>query len=92
MPQQAPRAAVPPLPRAAVPPLMDEFIPPPKATSHAAVIPSREPMTVASCAISAGFRSLEWYAAALIYHLGTVCVWTVLQRGLEARLGAAHRR
>ena len=56
------------------------------------MISLRELMTVTSYAISASFRFLEWYVAVLIYHLGMVSVLTVLQRGLEARLSAGHRR
>ena len=78
--------------RVAVPPLMNEFISLLKATSLATVISLRELMTVTSYAISASFRFLEWYAAVLVYYLGMVSLLTVLQRGLEARLGAAHRR
>lgn len=78
--------------RVAVPPLMNEFISLLKATSLATVISLRELMTVTSYAISASFRFLEWYAAVLIYYLGMVSVLTVLQRGLEARLSAGHRR
>ena len=72
--------------RVAVPPLVNEFITLVKTTSLASVISLRELMTVAGYAITASFRFLEWYSAALVYYLVTVGLIGLGQAALERRL------
>jgi polar amino acid transport system permease protein len=69
--------------RVAVPPLVNEFITLVKTTSLASVISLRELMTVAGYAITASFRFLEWYAAALVYYLVTVGLIGLGQAAIE---------
>ncbi|HEY0418226.1 MAG TPA: amino acid ABC transporter permease [Acetobacteraceae bacterium] len=72
--------------RVALPPLANEFITLLKATSLASVISLRELMTVAGYAISASFRFLEWYSAALVYYLVLVGAIGLVQAWVERRM------
>lgn len=77
--------------RIAVPALINEFISLLKTTSLATVISLKELMTVTQFAISASFRFLEWYGAALVYYMAVVSVLTYAQHHIERLLSRGHR-
>jgi len=76
--------------RIAVPALINEFISLLKTTSLATVISLKELMTITQFAISASFRFLEWYGAALVYYMAMVSVLTFAQIHIERYLARGH--
>lgn len=72
--------------RIALPGLVNEFINLVKLTSLAYVISLREIMAVANEAISASFRFVEWYLAALVYYLIIVSFLMMVQSRIQRRL------
>ena len=74
--------------RVALPPLVNEFINILKVTSLAYVISLREIMAVVNDAISASFRFVEWYCAALIYYLVIVSFFMAVQAVISRKLRA----
>jgi polar amino acid transport system permease protein len=72
--------------RIALPGLVNEFINLVKLTSLAYVISLREIMAVVNDAISASFRFIEWYLAALVYYLVIVSLLMLVQSHIQRRL------
>jgi ABC-type amino acid transport system permease subunit len=79
------KVVVPQLTRIAIPPTANEYIGMIKYTSLASVISLQELLTRAGNGVSATFRFVEYYAAALVYYLVIVSVLMVLQARLEKR-------
>lgn len=77
--------------RVAMPTLSNEFISLLKTTSLATIISLRELMTETQFAISASFRFLEWYLAALIYYLAMVSFLTIIQSRIEQAQSRGYR-
>lgn len=72
--------------RVALPSLVNEFINLVKLTSLAYVISLREIMAVVNDAITASFRFVEWYCAALVYYLVIVSILMWAQSVIQKRL------
>ena len=79
------KVVIPQLTRIAIPPTANEYIGMIKYTSLASVISLQELLTRAGNGVSATFRYVEYYAAALIYYLVIVSVLMVLQGRLEKK-------
>lgn len=79
------KVTLPQLIRIAIPPTANEYIGMIKYTSLASVISLQELLTRAGNGVSATFRFLEFYLAALIYYLLIVSVLMIFQRQLERK-------
>ena len=79
------KVVIPQLTRIAIPPTANEYIGMIKYTSLASVISLQELLTRAGNGVSATFRYVEYYAAALIYYLVIVSILMILQSRLEKR-------
>jgi polar amino acid transport system permease protein len=79
------KVTIPQLTRIAIPPTANEYIGMIKYTSLASVISLQELLTRAGNGVSATFRFVEYYAAALVYYLVIVSILMVLQARLEKR-------
>ena len=80
------------LPQAArliVPPLGNEFLSNLRTTSLLSVISFEELLRVTTLAINETFRAIELYSVAALYYLAMTTVWTLIQAGIERRLGVA---
>ncbi|MCY4451685.1 MAG: amino acid ABC transporter permease [Immundisolibacterales bacterium] len=83
------------LPQAArliVPPLGNEFLSNLRTTSLLSVISFEELLRVTTLAINETFRATELYAVAAVYYLAMTTVWTLIQAGIERRLGVSAGR
>ena len=83
------------LPQAArliVPPLGNEFLSNLRTTSLLSVISFEELLRVTTLAINETFRATELYAVAALYYLAMTTVWTLIQAGIERRLGVGEER
>lgn len=79
------KVTLPQLIRIAIPPTANEYIGMIKYTSLASVISLQELLTRAGNGVSATFRFLEFYLAALIYYLLIVSVLMIFQKQLESK-------
>lgn len=79
------KVTLPQLIRIAIPPTANEYIGMIKYTSLASVISLQELLTRAGNGVSATFRFLEFYLAALIYYLLIVSVLMIFQKQLERK-------
>lgn len=83
------------LPRATpliVPPLGNEFLSNLRTTSLLSIISFEELLRVTTLAINETFRAVELYSVAALYYLAMTTVWTVIQAGIERRLGVSSQR
>ena len=86
------RVILPQAARLIVPPLGNEFLSNLRTTSLLSVISFEELLRVTTLAINETFRATELYAVAALYYLAMTTVWTLIQAGIERRLGVATGR
>ena len=86
------RVILPQAARLIVPPLGNEFLSNLRTTSLLSVISFEELLRVTTLAINETFRATELYAVAAVYYLAMTTVWTLIQAGIERRLGVSEER
>ena len=86
------RVILPQAARLIVPPLGNEFLSNLRTTSLLSVISFEELLRVTTLAINETFRATELYAVAALYYLAMTTVWTLIQAGIERRLGVSAGR
>ena len=86
------RVILPQAARLIVPPLGNEFLSNLRTTSLLSVISFEELLRVTTLAINETFRATELYAVAALYYLAMTTVWTIIQSGIERRLGVSEER
>ena len=86
------RVILPQAARLIVPPLGNEFLSNLRTTSLLSVISFEELLRVTTLAITETFRATELYSVAALYYLAMTTVWTLIQAGIERRLGASVGR
>ena len=86
------RVILPQAARLVVPPLGNEFLSNLRTTSLLSVISFEELLRVTTLAINETFRATELYAVAALYYLAMTTVWTLIQAGIERRLGVSEER
>ena len=86
------RVILPQAARLIVPPLGNEFLSNLRTTSLLSVISFEELLRVTTLAINETFRATELYAVAALYYLAMTTVWTLIQAGIERRLGVSEAR
>ena len=86
------RVILPQATRLIVPPLGNEFLSNLRTTSLLSVISFEELLRVTTLAINETFRATELYSVAALYYLAMTTVWTLVQAGIERRLGVSEER
>ena len=86
------RVILPQAARLIVPPLGNEFLSNLRTTSLLSVISFEELLRVTTLAINETFRATELYCVAALYYLAMTTVWTLIQAGIERRLGVSAER
>ena len=86
------RVILPQATRLIVPPLGNEFLSNLRTTSLLSVISFEELLRVTTLAINETFRATELYSVAALYYLAMTTVWTLIQAGIERRLGVSEER